>query len=299
MTSPLLAPDVLARAEALGLAARQVVEGLRVGDHRSPYRGFSAEFAQHRGYAPGDDPRHIDWKSYGRTERYTVKQFEQETNFVGHLLVDGSNSMRYGDGPGNKLAYAKVLAAALAYLFVRQGDGVGLRVFDAGWRAEVPAASHPGQVAAVCRALEAADPAAKTTVGPLLEEFAGRVARRGLVFVVTDGFEDAGGLLRGLRLVRSRGHEVTLFHVLHRDEVEFPLAGDVWFTDLEGGDGLTARPDLIRPAYLRAVAAYLRAVERGCADARVEYMLMRTDRPPAAALGEYLARRRGHRPGAG
>ena len=122
MTTTLLQPDVLARAEALGLAARQVVEGLRVGDHKSPYRGFSVEFVQHREYVPGDDIRHIDWKSYARSERYTIKQYQQETNYIAHLLVDGSNSMRYGDGRENKLAYAKLLAASLAYTIVKQRD---------------------------------------------------------------------------------------------------------------------------------------------------------------------------------
>src|SRR5438874_1557637 len=127
-----LRPDVLARAEALGIKARQVVEGLRVGDHKSPFKGFSVEFVQHREYVPGDDIKHIDWKGYGRSERYTIKQYEQETNFIAHLLLDGSNSMRYGSGPTNKLEYAKLLAASLAYVIVRQRDSVGLRVFTDG-----------------------------------------------------------------------------------------------------------------------------------------------------------------------
>src|SRR5262245_44123174 len=154
MVSTLLQPDILARAEALGMAARQVVEGLRVGDHKSPYRGFSVEFVQHREYVPGDDIRHIDWKSYGRSERYTIKQYEQETNFIGHLLVDGSNSMRYGDGAQNKLRYAKLLAASLAYMIVKQRDSASLRIFDSKWRAELPASSQMGHATAVCRVLE-------------------------------------------------------------------------------------------------------------------------------------------------
>ena len=289
--SALLQPDILARADALGLAARHVVEGLRVGDHKSPFRGFSVEFVQHREYVPGDDIRHIDWKSYGRTERYTIKQYEQETNFVGHVILDGSNSMRYGDGRENKLAYAKLLAASLTHLIVRQRDTVTLRVFDAGWRTELPPSSQMGHIRTVCRTLESLEPAEKTGVGPLLEEFAGRVARRGLVFLITDGFEDVPALLNGLRHVRYRGHEVVLFHVLHKDEVEFPLEGNVRFLDLEGPDQLMARPHLLRPAYLRAVQAYLTELEKGCDAARIEYVRMRTDRPLAAALGEYLVRR--------
>src|SRR5215203_5273474 len=129
MPSILLQPEILAKAEALGIAARQVVEGLRVGDHKSPFRGFSVEFVQHREYVPGDDIRHIDWKGYGRSERYTIKQYEQETNFAGHVLLDASRSMLYGDGTANKLEYAKLLAATLAYLIIHQRDSAGLYVF--------------------------------------------------------------------------------------------------------------------------------------------------------------------------
>ncbi len=170
MASTLLQPDVLSKAEALGMQARHVVEGLRVGDHKSPFRGFSVEFVQHREYVPGDDIKHIDWKSYGRSERYTIKQYEQETNFVGHLLVDGSNSMRYGDGPSNKMQYAKLLAASLAYTVIKQRDSATLRMFDSAWRAELPASSQMGHVTAVCKLLEEAAPAEKTGMGKLLEK---------------------------------------------------------------------------------------------------------------------------------
>jgi uncharacterized protein (DUF58 family) len=291
MPSHLLQPDVLARAEALGLKARQVVEGLRVGDHKSPYRGFSVEFVQHREYIVGDDTRHIDWKSYARSDRYTVKQYEQETNFVAHLLVDASNSMRYGHRDHNKLEYAKLLAASLAYTVVHQRDSVSLRLFDDDWREELPASSQMGHVQAICRALEAAEPRDKTGMGTLLERLADRVTRRGLVFLISDCFDEVEPLLRGLRHLRFRGHEVVLFHVLHRDEVEFPLDGNVRFVDLEGPEQLMARPHLLRPAYLRIVQAYLKDLEVGCDRGRVEYVRMRTDRPVGAALGEYLVRR--------
>src|SRR3954464_15404164 len=139
-----LQPGVLSRAEALGIKARSIVERLRVGDHKSPFRGFSVEFVQHREYVPGDDTRHIDWKSYGRSERYTIKQYEQETNFVAHVLLDASQSMLYGDGDANKLRYGKLLAATLSYLVIHQRDTVALGVFDSGWRIRLPASSQPG-----------------------------------------------------------------------------------------------------------------------------------------------------------
>ena len=287
----LLQSDILSRAEALGLAARRVVEGLRVGDHKSPYRGFSVEFVQHREYVPGDDIRHIDWKGYGRSERYTIKQYEQETNFIGHLLVDSSNSMRYGEGAQNKLEYAKLLAASLAYTIIKQRDSVTLRMFDDRWRAELPASGSMGHINAVCKTLEEAGAADKTRIAPLLERFVEQVGRKGLVFLISDCFDDVDDLIKGLRQLRFRGHEVTLFHILHRDEIDFPLEGNVRFINLEGADQLMARPHLLKPAYLRVVNAYLEKLQRACDGCRVEYVRMPTDRPVSAALGQYLVRR--------
>jgi uncharacterized protein (DUF58 family) len=291
MATTLLQPDVLARAEALGLAARQVVEGLRVGDHKSPYRGFSVEFVQHREYVPGDDIKHIDWKSYGRSDRYTIKQYEQETNFVGHLLVDGSLSMNYGEQGQNKLYYTKLLAASLAYVIVHQRDSAALRIFDSDWREEVPAGSQLGHIQLICKALESLKPRDKTGMGPLLERFADRVSRRGIVFLLSDCLDDVEPILKGLRHLRFRGHEVVLFHVVHPDEIDFPLDGNIRFQDLEGSEELMTRPHLLRPAYLRAVEAFLTQLRQGCDGSKVEYVQMRTDRPLRAALGEYLISR--------
>ena len=289
--SSLLQPDVLARAEALGVKARQLVEGLRVGDHKSPFRGFSVEFVQHREYVPGDDIKHIDWKSYGRSERYTVKQYEQETNFIAHLLVDTSNSMRYGEGDQNKLAYAKLIAASLAFTIIRQRDSVGLRTFDEQVRAELPPSSSLPHINAICRTLEEGQAGKKTAIAPLLERFADQVSRRGIVVLISDCFDDPEKLLAGLRQVRFRGHEVCLMHVLHRDEIDFPLDGNIRFTNLEGADYLLARPHLLRPAYKRAVDEFMSELQRGCEGSRIDYVLMRTDRNPVHALGEYLVRR--------
>src|SRR5438067_6073387 len=157
-----LQPDVIARAQALGLKARTIVEGLRVGDHKSPFRGFSVEFVQHREYVPGDDIKHIDWKSYGRSERYTIKQYEQETNFTGHVLLDASRSMLYGAGDSNKLEYAKVLTAALTYLIINQRDSAGLNIFDQAWRNIFPPSSQTGHVLTILHALESCQPEEKT-----------------------------------------------------------------------------------------------------------------------------------------
>ncbi|MBI3410455.1 MAG: DUF58 domain-containing protein [Planctomycetes bacterium] len=286
-----LHPDVIARAQALGVKARTVVEGLRVGDHRSPYRGFSVEFVQHREYVPGDDIRHIDWKSYGRSERYTIKQYEQETNFAAHILLDASRSMLYGEGATNKLEYGKVLAASLAYLVIHQRDSASLSVFDAGWRDRLPASGQPGHVQTILQTLESVEPREKTSIGPLLHDLAQQVTRRGLVFLISDCFDEVDALLDGLQHLRFQGHEVTVFHVLHPDEVEFPFSGMIKFDAMEETLKLLTRPQLIRPAYLRALKTYLKEFQTGCERNRCDYVLLNTRRPLSEALTEHLARR--------
>jgi uncharacterized protein (DUF58 family) len=262
-----------------------------VGDHKSPYRGFSVEFVQHREYVPGDDPRHIDWKSYGRSEPYTIKQYEQETNFICHLLVDASCSMLYGDGEANKLECAKTLAACLAYLIIQQRDSASLAIFDAGWRLRLPAGSQPGQVQTILEHLESTEPREKTAIAPLLNELAQQARRRGLVFLISDCFDDIETLLSSLRHLRFRGHEVTIFHVLHADELRFPFEGMTRFEGLEEKLHLLARPHLIRQAYLRAVQAYQKGLQEGCEANRCDYVLVDTSRPLVETLAEYLARR--------
>ncbi len=289
--STILQPEVVGRAEALGVKARTLVEGMRVGDHKSPYHGFSVEFIQHREYVPGDDIRHVDWRVYGRNERYAIKQYEQETNFVGHLMVDASRSMLYGEGTANKLEVAKVLSAALAYVIIGQRDSAGLHLFDAGWRRQVPHGSSPGHFPESLEARESAEPREKTAIGPLLHSLAEKVRRRGLVFLVSDCLDEVGPLLEGLRHLRFMGHEVTVFHVLHPDELGFPFEGMVKFDGIEEKAHLLTRPQLIKPSYLRALQAYLKELREGCEANRVDYVLIDTSKPLSETLTAYLARR--------
>ncbi len=286
-----LNPEVLSRAESLGLKARGIVEGLRIGEHKSPFKGFSVEFVQHREYVPGDDIRHIDWKSYGRSERYTIKQYEQETNFIGHVVVDASRSMLYGEGQTNKLEYAKLLAATLSYLIIHQRDTVALNVFDAGWRVRLPASSQPGHVQTILRTLEEVEPRDKGSIGPLLSDLAQQSRRRGLVFLLSDCFDDVASLLNGLSHLRFQGHEVTVFHVLHPDEIAFPFEGMTRFIALEDIVKVLTRPRQIRGAYLRALETYLREFTAGCQANRVDYVLADTSRDLKETLVGWLARR--------
>jgi uncharacterized protein (DUF58 family) len=286
-----LVPEVIAKAQALGVKARALVEGLRVGDHKSPYRGFSVEFVQHREYVPGDDIRHIDWKGYGRSERYTIKQYEQETNFTAHLLLDASKSMLYGDKDSNKLEYAKTLAAALAYLIIHQRDSVALDIFDAGWRERLPASGQMGHVQIILETLASVTPREKNAMGPLLHDIANQVRRRGLFFLISDCFDDVESVLGGLRHLRFGGHEVIVFHILHPDEVDFPFNGMVKFDAMEEKMHLLTRPQLVRPTYLRALKKYLDDLQQGCQRSACDYVQMNTARPLAQTLSEYLARR--------
>lgn len=286
-----LRPDVLDRATALGIKARGIVEGLRIGEHKSPFRGFSVEFVQHREYVPGDDIRHIDWKSYGRSERYTIKQYEQETNFVGHIVLDASKSMDYGEGDSNKLTFAKLLAATIAYAVIHQRDTASLAVFDNGWRSRLPASSQPGQVQTILRTLEEIDPNDKGPIGPLLSDLAQQVRRRGLVFLISDCFDDVKSLMTGISHLRFQGHEVTIFHILHPDEVGFPFSGMTRFVGLEDGGKVLTRPQLIRPAYLKAMDSYLKEMRAGCQSCRADHVLVDTSRPMGVMVAEYLARR--------
>ena len=291
MAATYLHSDVLSRAQALGIKARAIVEGLRVGDHKSPFRGFSVEFVQHREYVPGDDIRHIDWKGYGRSERYTIKQYEQETNYIGHILLDASRSMFYGTGTTNKLEYSKLLAATIAYVVIHQRDSAGLSVFDDGWRTRVPPGGQPGHMLTVLQTLEDAEPRDKSSIGPLLHDLAIQVRRRGLVFLISDCFDAVESLLGGLQHLRFQGHEVTVFHVLHPDELNFPFEGLVKFDGLELPQYLLTRPHLIRPSYLKVLRNYLDTFRRGCEANRVDYVMMDTSRPLTEALSAYLARR--------
>lgn len=286
-----LKPDVIAKAQALGVKARTVVEGLRVGDHKSPYRGFSVEFVQHREYVPGDDIRHIDWKSYGRSERYTIKQYEQETNFTAHLMLDASRSMLYGEGKTNKLEFAKTLAATLTYLIIHQRDCVALDVFDSEWREQLPGSGQVGHIQKVLQTLVSVRPRDKNEMGPLIHDLANHVKRRGLFFLISDCFDDVQSLLGALQHLRFGGHEVIVCHIMHPDELEFPFGGMVKFDAMEEKMHLLTRPQLIRPTYLKTLKKYLEEFQLGCERNRCDYVLMNTGKSLGATLSAYLSRR--------
>jgi len=285
----LLDSDTIARAEALGLLARHVVDGPHGGANRSPRQGASVEFAQHRPYAPGDDLRRLDWKVLARSDHYVVKQYRQETDYACHLLVDASGSMDYGDGDAHKMTYARRLAACLAYAVLRQRDAVSLVTFDAAVSGEVPTTGNLAALRDVLATLVRVEPRGPTDLPAVLERVAGRTRRRGIVVVVSDLLDDEEAILAGVRRLTFGGHEVVVFHVLHPDERTFAFDGPVQFEGLEGDATITTRPSDVRRSYLAAFDAFCQKVRGACLSAGCHYVLHDTGRPLHEAVGEYLA----------
>ena len=286
-----LHPEVVARVARLDLRARYVVEGFYSGLHRSRYFGRSIEFLQHRQYVPGDDPRHVDWKVWARKDRLYVKQYEEDTNLRCTLLVDASRSMQYGTGPLNKYGYACTLASSLAYLLLHQHDSVACNVFDEDVRTSLPHRSRWAQLHEIIKAFDIAEPARKTDMHGVLRQTAETLPRRGLVVLCSDLLVEREGLFRGIRMLRQRGHDVLVFHILDDDELDFPFTGPIRFDAAEASNHLTCNPRLLKEGYLEAIEAYLEEVCRGCARDRADYALIRTSDPLDMALTAMLANR--------
>jgi uncharacterized protein (DUF58 family) len=286
-----LHPEAIARIARLELRARAVVEGVLAGLHKSPYKGQSVEFLQHREYVRGDDLRRVDWKVWGRQDRLYVKEFEEETSLRLALLVDGSASMDYKSGALTKYEYSATLAASLAWLALSHGDAAGCAVFDDKVRASVPARTKRSQLASVVEVLETPRGGRTTAFLPVLRGLAETLPRRGLVVVVSDLLGDREGVFQGLQLLRKRGHDIVLLHVMDDDELDFPFEGPTRFEGLEIPDHLACNPRALREGYLAAVGEFLAEARRRAAAASCDYSLIRTGEPVDAALVKFLSRR--------
>lgn len=287
-----LKPETIATLANMHLRARMVVEGFIVGLHKSPYHGFSVEFAEHRAYGPGDDLRHLDWKLYGKTDRFYIKQFEEETNLKAHLLVDVSKSMAYGSAGVTKLQYASYLAAALTYLMLHQQDAVGLTLFDAKIRQHLRPSSRPSTLNAILSQLEGIEPGPETAVGDSLHHLAERINRRGLVIVISDLFDEPEKILGGLKHFRHDNHEVILFHIMDPQEIAFSFDAHTKFYDMESGDMLATEPWHIQKAYREAVDQFCEVLKVGAREQNSDYVRLTTDQPLDLALSSYLNKRR-------
>ena len=261
--------------------------------HRSPFHGFSIEFAEHREYAPGDDLRYLDWKVLARTDKYYLKQFEEETNLICHLVLDASESMRYRSdaAPMSKLEYAQRAAAALAYLVLHQQDSVGLVAFDSEIRSFVRASSNPSHLKEILHVMEGLRAERKTSTGPIFHDLAERLKKRGIVIVISDLLDDVDSMMAGLKHLRHRRHEVIVMHVLDPAEVDFPFDRLAMFRGLEQMPDVLVEPRALRKAYLAEFGRYLHKLQAGCRAQAIDYVPMRTDQSLEVVLSSYLASR--------
>jgi uncharacterized protein (DUF58 family) len=295
LSASLLDPALVSRLGSLDLVARLVVEGFLTGLHRSPYHGFSAEFAEYRQYIPGEPITHIDWRVFAKTDRHYLKVYAEETNLRATLLVDCSGSMSFTADPArvDKLQYARLLAAALAYLLLRQNDAVGLVTFDEKPLSFVRARSVRGQLFPLLKALDDAPRGAGTRLGPVLHRVAERVHRRGLVLLFSDLLDDPGEVIAGLKHFRHRGHEIIAFQILDPREVDFAFRGETEFVALEEeGARVRTEPAHVRAAYLERFEAWRRELRRECRRHLVDLVEITTDTPLERALWAYLQKRR-------
>jgi uncharacterized protein (DUF58 family) len=283
-----LDPAVIARLGTLELKAKTIVEGLLSGLHRSPFKGFSVEFAEYRQYIRGDDLSTIDWKVFARSDRYYIKKFEEETNLNCHVLIDVSGSMAYRSGELSKFDYAACLAASLGYLMSRQRDGVGLMAFGDRIVSAVPASTRPGHLKNVLVALTQLQPGSRTDVAKPFRQVAEALTRRGMVIVISDLLDDPEAVVRGLKLFHHRGSDVLVFHVLDPDEIDFPFDRATRFEDFETAEEVMAVPALVRAHYQKAIGDLIERYRRELGGAGIDYQLLNTKQPIETALLAYL-----------
>jgi len=286
-----LDPEVVARLARMDIKARLVVEGFVAGLHKSPYRGFSVEFAEHRQYMPGDPLRHVDWKVYAKSDKYYVKEYEEETNLRSYLLLDASASMGYGSRGVSKFLYAAQLAASLAYLMLKQRDSVGLVLFDDGLRRYLAPRAAPTHLHEILQELERAEASSGTDVGTSLRKLTERIHRRGLVILLSDLLDDPEQVLTALRYFRHKKHEVVVFHVLDPMEVRFGFDREARFEDLESEDHVIVQPWRIQREYEREVDAWRDHYRKVCSENRIDYNFVETTTPYDVSLFAYLNKR--------
>ena len=287
-----LDPEIVSKLKGIEIRARMVVEGFIAGLHKSPYHGFSVEFAEHRQYMPGDNIRDIDWKVYARSDRYYIKQFEEETNLKAYLLLDCSASMAYKSGDRiSKMEYARLLCGALSYMMLRQRDAVGLVTFDEKLRRYIPPRSKSGHLHVLLNELSRQAPSDKTDITSTLHEMAERIKRRGLVIILSDLLDDAGKIISGLKHFRYNKHEVIVFHILDPRERDFAFPSEAIFKDMETGEELTTLPYQIKGHYAKAVSDFSKEIAAACRHSRIDYHPVDTAMPFDKALYAFLSKR--------
>ena len=286
-----LDPKVISKLKGLDLRARLIVEGFLVGLHRSTYHGFSVEFAEHRAYNPGDEIRFIDWKVYGRTDRYYIRKFEEETNLKAYLLLDASASMGYPEGDLTKFKYALNLAASILFLLFLQRDAVSLLLFDERTRLFMPPSSTKGHLYNIFRELSKSEPSGRTRPTGVFQELAERIRKRGLVIVLSDLMTEKESILQGLKNFRYRKNEVLVFHILDPREIDIDIGAPSLLKDMETGETIPFEPERLGPKYRQKIQAFFQEVKTELRENLIDYELLTTDVPYDKALLAYLKKR--------
>ena len=282
---------MVAMLDSISIKAKMVVEGYIIGQHRSPYHGFSVEFAEHRSYEPGDEIRHIDWKLYGKTNRLYVKRYEEETNLRAHLILDTSKSMSYTSGGVSKLEYGSYLLAALSYLMIRQQDAAGVVLFDENIRSFIPPKSIPSHLNTLLNTLDIKAPGEDTRIEPVLHEMAERIKKRGLVIIISDLFDDPESIMNGLKHFRHSKQEVILFHILDRNELEFDFNSRTKFVDMESGEEITTDPWHVKNDYKNLIKNLQDYYKSQCRLNLIDYVPLFTDDSLDKGLNKYFNKR--------
>ena len=287
-----LKPEIVALLNSMSLRARLVVEGYIIGQHRSPYHGFSVEFAEHRSYGPGDEIRHIDWKLFGKTDRLYVKRYEEETNLQAYVLLDTSKSMLYSSGEVSKLNYANSLVASLTYLMINQQDAAGLVQFSDKINTFIPPRSKPSHLNAILTKLDDENVDNDTRIEPVLHQMADRIKKRGLVILVSDLLDEPEEIMNGLKHFRHNNQEVIVFHILDRKELEFDFNSRTRFLDMESGDEILTEPWHIRSSYTELIIKLQDYYKRECRQQLIDYVPIFTDQYLDKGITEYLNKRK-------
>ena len=287
-----LKPEIVALLNSMSLRARLVVEGYIIGQHRSPYHGFSVEFAEHRSYGPGDEIRHIDWKLFGKTDRLYVKRYEEETNLQAYVLLDTSKSMLYSSGKVSKLNYANSLVASLSYLMINQQDAAGLIQFSDKINTFIPPRSKPSHLNALLTKLDDKSVENDTDIEPVLHQMADRIKKRGLVILVSDLLDEPEKIINGLRHFRHNNQEVIVFHILDRKELEFNFNSRTRFLDMESGEEILTEPWHIRLSYKELIMKLQDYYKRECRQQLIDYVPIFTDQYLDKGITEYLNKRK-------
>ncbi|MBT4248885.1 DUF58 domain-containing protein [bacterium] len=282
---------MVAMLNSISMKAKLVVEGYIIGQHRSPYHGFSVEFSEHRSYEPGDEVKHIDWKLYGKTNRLYVKRYEEETNLRAHLILDTSKSMSYTSNKVSKLDYGSYLLAALSYLMISQQDAAGVVLFDEKIRSFIPPKSTPSHLNILLNVLDAPKPGNDTKIESVLHQMAERINKRGLVIIISDLLDEPKNILKGLKHFRHKKQEVILFHILDRNELEFEFENRTKFVDMESGEEITTDPWHIKNDYKNLILDIQKYYSRNCRLNKIDYVPLYTDDSLDKGLSEYFNKR--------